>query len=209
MPPGKLIAGFGLPGSGKSSVLKSLSELTGWQIFLEPEEKDWTAAVSQRDQCGNITALTWFRSARVPGLYEADRLRRTGATAIVDSYYDKLVHKYLGKRGMEWLMSPQDKYFSAASEIAHLDYELLPDCDCLVLFKVEKSAWQQMLQRRNRAFDKANPLHDSFETSELFYQAARQYSSEKRTQLIEFDNTISTPLDAAKRLFTLLGGIAA
>lgn len=197
---GKLIAGFGLPGSGKSSVMKCLGELHGWQVFLEPEEDKWAAAVHERDRCGHITALTWFRAARVPLLYEADRLRCMGATTIVDTFYDKLVHRYLGRKGMEWLMSSTDPYFGVAKELARLDYEKLPDCDCLIFFQVDRVTWDQLLSRRNRKFDSTNPLRDSFETSELFLQCAKEYCAERSIPLIEFSNEISTPIQSARAL---------
>jgi len=202
---GKLIAGFGLPGSGKSSVMAELARQCGWESFFEPEEGEWARAVRDRKQCGYFTALTWFRAARVPLLYEADRLRRAGAISVMDSYYDKLVVKYLGKKGMEWLLPPDDPYFNLAFSMAEMDYATLPDCDCLVYFQVDRETWCQYLSRRNRMFDKENPLIDSYCTADVFKYAAEEYCKEKNIPLLVFENKVSTPKDAAISLRNAMG----
>lgn len=205
MPRGKLIAGFGIPGSGKSSVMKELGNLKGWPVFCEPEEADWAPAVHERDACGHFTALTWFRATRVPMLYEADRLRKAGRTVLIDTFYDKLVCKYLGSAGMEWLMSRDDPYFELAKRLADLDYNELPDCDCLVFFSVDETAWRNLLRFRNRRFDSDNPLEDSYHTYSLFLASAKEYCAEKNIKFIEFENKIDTPLRSAQDLLALLG----
>lgn len=115
---GMLIVAVGLPCSGKSSVIRCAAKFCGSVCFVEPEESEWPDAVHQRDRFGYATAITWFRSVRVTSLYKADDLRKNGHTVFVDSYYDKLVSKYLGRRGMEWLIPPADPYYPVIQQIA-------------------------------------------------------------------------------------------
>ncbi len=69
---GALIAFFGLPGAGKSSIAAELSGLVGGTLLLEPEEDEWADAVLAREVSGYFTAVTWFRSIRVPQIHQAD-----------------------------------------------------------------------------------------------------------------------------------------
>ena len=91
---GYLIAGVGLPASGKSTLLRALAEKNRWECYAEPEENEWASAVDGRHLSGIFTALTWFRSTRVPNLYAANLRRKAGEVVIVDSFYDKLMHHY-------------------------------------------------------------------------------------------------------------------
>lgn len=185
---GKLIAAIGLPGSGKSSLISLVAKKYGGHCFLEPEENDWTDAVHMRDQVGHITALTWFRATRVPMLYKADSLRKAGEIVFIDSYYDKLISKYIGKKGMEWLISPIDRYFHIAKSLSLIDYDELPNADCLVSFRVSQRRWDFMLNKRNRDLDKSSALQDTFHTQEYFIEAAEAYCKEMDIPHLVFDN---------------------
>ena len=104
---GLMICATGIPGSGKSSVFQELKYLfqTG-VLFSEPEEDDsftpWPRAVSDREKYGYFGAISWFRSMRVPILYDAKQAAQEGKTSLVDFYYDKLLYNYLGREGLDW-----------------------------------------------------------------------------------------------------------
>ncbi len=101
-----LIVFVGIPGSGKSSVVKVLAKLLKIKCFVEPEEEKWADAAKDWKTYGSFSMLMWFRSIRTPMLIEAERLSEKGETILIDTYYDKLLHYYIDKHCMRWLLSP-------------------------------------------------------------------------------------------------------
>jgi deoxyadenosine/deoxycytidine kinase len=202
-----MIAFFGIPGVGKSSLAREFAALIGAKLFLEPEEEEWPNAVHDRDRCGHATAVHWFRAIRVPNLFEAQSLKMQGKRVVIDSYYDKLFHYYIGEPGMEWLISQNDPYFSNVADLARLDLALLPDTDILVSVFVGEQDWKKMLATRNRQLNHKAQLEKTYHTSELFRSAARTYAGQRpgRVRLVEFENKYGNPKTAAFDLKTLLG----
>lgn len=199
---GLLLAGMGLPGSGKSTVCTALAELlvrsgSGAKLYCEPEESEWPDAVKQRDVSGYITALTWFRAQRVPRLYQADNDRAAGRIAVFDSYYDKLIHLYFDDPGFTWLMSGSDPYRAVYRKMIELDYRLLPDADCVVSFCVEPERWTELVLGRGRVLDRSANILNTHQTQDAFLGACEQYCGEKGIPHIRFENTQSTTLAAA------------
>jgi len=201
---GVFIAGLGIPGSGKSSVMKELAKLMECEIFLEPEEELWSDAVKERDTCGYFTSITWFRSIRVPYLYSAYKLKQLGKNVIVDSYYDKAMHYCIGKKGMDWFIPSHDKYFSLIKELMQTDLETLPDADCIVSFEIEYKDWLTLLNKRNRNFDEKNELDKTFCTQSYFIDAAEELAKTRNMKHIRFKQKMSTPIEAAQQLQELL-----
>ncbi len=191
---------MGLPGCGKSTVFRELGRLHGLKVFCEPEEEIWPDAVHKREKCGPFTAISWFRSQRVPDLFEADAIRRDGHFVLVDSYYDKLLRYYLGKDGMEWLIALNDPYFELTLEMAELDYEHLPGADVLVFFELDEITWHHFIEGRNRALDRHEGLRSSFGTQKYLRSAAEEYASETGSVLIIFEQKLSTHVQAAREL---------
>jgi thymidylate kinase len=186
---GVVIAFFGIPGVGKSTLARRFAADIGASSFLEPEESQWAEAVHSRDVCGHATAIQWFRATRVPHLFEAQHLKYKGKIVVVDSYYDKLCYYYLGKPKMEWLISRNDPYFKNIRDLAKLDLNLLPDADILVYISAPEKDWKRMLKRRNRNLDHKVKLQDTYATHWLFQSAVRKYAGQKRkVRLIEFEN---------------------
>lgn len=202
---GALVVGMGLPGSGKSSVFKALADLLireGREVFLstEPEEEEWPAAVTHRDQVGHIGALTWFRTQRVPGLYEAYAQRNTGKLSLVDSYYDKLVHEYFDLQGFEWLMKHDDPYRPPYKKIIEIDRRQLPDADCVVTFVVERGRWESLVLGRGRTLDRSASLLNNYHTQDTFLTVAGDYCQERAIPHIRFENNQADKLESAKAL---------
>jgi hypothetical protein len=190
-----LIAAFGIPGSGKSSVVRCLADILGAQAFFEPEEMHWEVAVAKRDVVGRVTAAHWFRSMRVPELFEAKTLSDNGKLVFIDSYYDKLWLSYIGKPGMEWLIDPSDRYFENLRNLAILDRELLPDVDAIILFQVELVDYIRM-----------EPVPNRYYTQKYYIDAAKEYVCRRagQTKLIEYRNVYSSPELSAARLATII-----
>jgi thymidylate kinase len=200
---GKIIVAFGLPGSGKSSVIKELGKLLKIDSLHEPEEGKWGNAVTNRKASGNFTAIMWFRSERVPLLYQAEQKREQGKTVLLDSYYDKLFYRYMSEDGIQWLFEKTDDYFNEMKQIAEKDYNLLPDVDCIVFFKVDFDTWTQFVTKRNRNLDNDKLFQEKcFESQQYFFEAAQTYCEKKKCQLLVFEQFFSSPKVAAKQVLS-------
>ena len=197
---GTLVTGVGLPGAGKTSLFRQLSEVLSADAWLEPEESNWDRAVLQRDTYGHIGGLHWFRSQRVPNLIDARAKADSGKLVFLDTFYDKICSYYLGEPGMEWLISPTDPYFYNFLDTAKIDLKLLPDADLIVLIRVTENDWSQMLQTRGRKLDQAVDLSKTFRTQELFESAAISYAKDKDIPIFEFDNKFSSVEKSAAEL---------
>lgn len=195
---GKLIVAFGVPGSGKSSVFDALGQQIDAQIFHEPEEESWGKAVKERNLSGNFTAIMWFRSARVPQLYEAVRIKENGGVALADSYYDKLFYLYMNMDGLQWLFEASDPYYEEMRMVAKKDHDILPKADCLVFFRVDRETWRKFLASRHRELDQ-DPvfLQNCFNAQEPFLKIAKQYCHETGTRFVVFDQFYDSPENAA------------
>lgn len=201
---GMLIAAVGIPGAGKSSIIKELALLLKGRAFFEPEEQEWPDAVRERDKCGRFTCLNWFRSQRVPQLYQAARITASGKIALIDAYFDKLFIKYMRDESWHWLISPKDPYFPIAEEIGKLDYEYLPDANVVVALKVSKDIWPEFLRIRARELDNIPGVRESIIGQESMLQAAKEFCNEKGAILVEYEQKLSSPKQAAKEIFDLI-----
>ena len=195
-----LIAFMGLPSAGKSSTAHELGKLLNAQSFLEPEEEKWPHLVKDREQVGPFTALTWFRSVRVPNLFSAAAIRDKGQVAIVDSYYDKLISLYIEQDCFSWLLPKTDPYFEIALNMAKTDYRHLPKADVLVFLRLNDVVWQKFMVHRGREFDVSAGLAKHFEMQAHFERAARTASAELGMQLHIIDQVWSSPHETARRV---------
>lgn len=195
-----MIAFAGLPSSGKSSTAKALGRLTGAETFLEPEESVWPDLVRRRDEVGLFTALTWFRSARVPHLYAANNIRASGKCAIVDSYYDVLVADYIGHPAFHWLIDPADPYFAAADLMVRNDWALLPKADTIVFLSLDEPTWLEFMRRRDRDFDRTADLDHHFEMQKRMLSACKRAVAEHGGELVTIQQQSSTPEETARRV---------
>lgn len=199
-----LITFAGLPGSGKSSTARALAQVLQAQVFLEPEEGEWPALVHQRAVSGAFTAMSWFRTVRVPGLFEAQALSSQGKTAIVDSYFDKLTALVLEKSSFSWLVPASDPYFSVAREMAAMDYALLPNADILVFLKIEKHTWFDFMRARGRSFDQSVELTAFFDMQDDIEQACRTLAADHKIRLCVIEQSHSSALDTANLILRAL-----
>lgn len=192
-----LVAFAGLPSSGKSSTARELGVILQAESFLEPEESSWPNLVRERSTIGKFTALTWFRTVRVPDLFAAKAVSDRGGVAIVDSYYDKLVSLYLGEECFSWLIPRTDPYFDTAMAMAKTDYCHLPVADILVFLKIEEDTWRSFMKIRGRAFDDSAGLIRFFKMQDHIENACQTVAQEQGTQLIVIDQHWSSPKDTA------------
>lgn len=197
---GFLIAGVGLPASGKSTLLRTLGEKHKWKCYVEPEEHEWATAVNGRSMSGVFTALTWFRSIRVPNLYAADALRQNGQIVIVDSYYDKLMSYYFGKPQMDWLIDSNDPYYELMEKMAQIDNEQLPAADLLVFLKVSFDSWRDLIASRKRQSDLDWIFPKAFPFQDYLLEAVHLESQKTGCQLLIFENKLGSVNEMVKEL---------
>ncbi|MEC2921289.1 hypothetical protein [Bacillus tropicus] len=199
------ISALGLPGCGKTTVMREVARILGTDYYFpEPEEKYWGEAVKDREIVGYFTGLMWFRSNRIPNLIKARKLYEQGNNVVVDSYYDKAVKSYLGKKGMEWLIDDQDDYFDVSSEIAALDWYRLPNVTHLVTFELTKEVWLRNLNIRNRNLDNNKDLLKSFGTQRYFIEAAAQLSEEFGIQHINIEVKDMSVTETAEKIAEMI-----
>jgi len=200
-----LIVFVGIPGSGKSSTVKELANLLKVKYFAEPEEEKWADAAKDWKTYGSFSMLMWFRSIRVPMLIEAERLSEEGETVLIDTYYDKLLHYYIDKHCMRWLLSPSDRYFPIMKEIAAIDKDILPNADIIIFFEVNnKEIWLNFLKVMGRPTDNDEEFLKNFETQRFLLEATKKLCEEKGIELIIFPRGTISVEDAALSMKKIL-----
>lgn len=130
----------GIPGAGKSSTTHELSKIIKAKAFIEPEESLWSEIVKNREIYGLFTGITWFRGVRVKQLFDAEKINKKNENVLLDTYYDKLIYLYLGKPGLNWLISPTDPYFKATEEMAN--------ADVVIGLKISEDVWESFIENR-------------------------------------------------------------
>jgi hypothetical protein len=125
-----------------------------------------------------------------------------GQIVLIDSYYDKLCAHWIGRPGTEWLIKPNDPYFSNFQQTAWLDYKNLPEADVIVIFNVNEADWRRMVEGRGRRLDADSKLLDAFMMQGYFAEAAKIYAHDRqgKTKLVEFDNAFGDPAQAVASL---------
>jgi hypothetical protein len=201
---GLLIAGVGLPGIGKSTLLKALAHRNGWQRFAEPEEALWPAVARDHTLSGIFTALTWFRAMRVSNLHAADRLRQQGHIALIDSYYDKLMAHYIEAPQMEWLIARDDPYFDLVKQMAFVDNRYLPAADIIVLFTATFASWEQCIMSRKRQLDVERVFPGAFPFQAHLLRAAQLESEKSGSRVLLCENQFGSIEQSVEQLHALL-----
>ena len=199
-----LIAFAGLPSAGKSSAARKLALQIDGKAFVEPEEESWPALVRDRDTVGAFTALSWFRSARVPLLFQAHTLSLAGRDAVVDSYYDVLIARYLGEPPFAWLLSKDDPYFPVARAMVDIDWNRLPKADILVMLHLDETTWSKFMGRRGREFDRRAELNQHFAMQDMMLAACEAAAREHGTKLLILEQVDSTPDETASRIAEMI-----
>ncbi len=173
------IAFMGVPGCGKSTTASRLGARLGCDTFLEPEENLWPEVVLEREVYGAFSGLTWFRNTRVVGYLKAHAIHQAGATAVVDSLFDKLLAHYMDHPSLQWLLPETDPYYTAAREMARVDYQQLPNPTHVIFVHVDPDTWRQLLSSRGRQFDATTSLSDYPEMQQAMYRACQRYCNQK------------------------------
>lgn len=197
-----LIAFAGLPGSGKSTIARMLASKRKVPVFCEPEEEHWPELIHKRDKYGHFTGLSWFRFTRVEQLHDASEAAIVNGCSIVDSYYDVLIHHYLGESDFRWLIKPSDPYFPVAKAMAAVDYTHLPRADVIVFLNVELETWVKMLAARGRRLDKDENLQDAFGMQNAIRRACLSTTDDHNTRIVEVNQRWEKPKETTQVVFS-------
>ncbi|MBL9170421.1 MAG: hypothetical protein JNN07_21980 [Verrucomicrobiales bacterium] len=200
VPSGCLIAGVGIPAAGKTSVLRRTSAMNGWRYWAEPEEAEWPEAISMQSDVGNFTAISCFRAMRIPKLYDAKACANAGAVAVIDSYYDVLMSRYLEAPDMDWLISRQNPYFDLTVGMARLDHLTLPKADVMVFFRVTFPTWERLVASRRRYLDMNTVFPSAFAFQETLLSAAKLEALSSKTSLFIYEQEYSSIEESAAKL---------
>lgn len=192
---------MGIPGCGKSSIIKSLQSIYNAQAFYEPEEDRWPDVVFQRSEYGYFSSISWFRSMRVPQLFQARKLADKGQLVFTDSYFDKLLHNYIGKPGLDWFLPVNDRYFNLVKEMALIDYTMLPNADLVLFFLISPEIWQSFLHNRNRNMDNEEQFkNECFALQEPMLKATEKYANDFKTSFLVIEQELSSPQNIAQKI---------
>jgi len=189
---------LGVPGVGKTTLGRAIARRLDACFLAEPEEADWPSFVQNPHSDGAFTLLSWFRSQRVPSYYEADRVRRRGGVAVLDSYYDKWCLGWLGRPGLEWLMAPSDPYLPVALGMAAIDARVLPRADLVILLEIAEPLWRAQLHRRHRLIDIDPAFLASHHSQSYFRQAAIERAAVDGTQVLFYQREDVAPESEAR-----------
>ncbi len=201
---GVMIAGVGISGAGKSSTFKALHKLTGGHLFVEPEESELPDFLKQLEHCDQFTILMAFRCLRMPNFIKAEKLRKKGELVLLDSYFDKIMYSYIGKKEFNWLMSAEHPYFPAVKAIKELDKDTIPDADVIVLFEIDYKTWRRFLKMRNRTTDNDECFLKSYGIAKAIEEAVEDIARRKHIKVIKFRQEFSSPEEQAKKLRDIL-----
>lgn len=182
-----LVGLCGILGCGKSTIAAELTSAIGAQTYLEPEECNYPRFVTNGTD--SFTTHMWFRSSRVHNMLQADAASRAGATAVVDSFYDKMLHHYLGREDFTWLMGAHDPYLPILAQLAALDARALPTLDLIVFLTVGKEAWLERLRARRRHQDTANDIASAFGMQDLMLEACEAVARADGATLVRIDTS--------------------
>lgn len=150
---GKIITITGGPRTGKSTLVKLLSERLGAKAFLEGEEKDFPSRVIEDIKTGNriLELILWFRNKGVDDYLKALEIKKSGGIAILDAFWatnDVYVD--------EWVSDEFEK--DALNNLAKTDYELLPWPDLVISLYSDKNKIREFATAGGREFE----LNDNF-----------------------------------------------
>lgn len=150
---GKIIAITGGPRTGKSTLVKLLSEKLKGEAFLEGEEKDFPARILEDIKLGNrnFELILWFRNKGVKDYIKALEIKQKGGIAILDAFWatnDVYVD--------EWITDDFEN--DVLKNLTETDYVLLPWPDLVLSLYSDKDKIRKLAVAGGREFE----LNDEF-----------------------------------------------
>lgn len=170
----------GIPGSGKSTIAKSLSSIIESQCFLESEEDQYPNDIkmklrnSEKDE--NILDIHfYFRNMRAEFHRLAYLNKENKESSIIDSFFSKLMMDIICQPNTDYFINSQNKNFSRIMEISEKDSKQLADADIVIFLNVTKDVHNQFLKTRQRESEVDDRI---FMAQNAFYNAAVNYSNQ-------------------------------
>ncbi|MES2225733.1 MAG: AAA family ATPase [Patescibacteria group bacterium] len=145
---GKIIAITGGPRSGKSTLVKLLSQRLGATPFLEGEEKDFpTRIIDDIAQGDNqLELVLYFRNLLIKQYAEALRIKQEGKIAVLDCFW--LTNQvYIDA----WV--PDEFQRSLLTELTNLDMQTYPWPDAVLVLTQSDEGIREFIQLGGREFE--------------------------------------------------------
>lgn len=187
-----LLALAGLLGSGKSSVVLDLARSDDTlSCFVEPEQESYPDFVV--DGTSDFFGVhSWFRASRVYDLYRAHRVSAEGGTALVDSYYDRMLASYVRRPEFGWLLGDRRTHLDALAAVSAADRRALPRADHIIFLEVSEDVWVQRLKSRMRGQDETIRLRDRHAMQAPMLDACEQIAADDGSTLTVIETSALT-----------------
>lgn len=174
---GKIIAVIGGPGTGKSFLVKKLSEkLNAIRIVEDVNEIPSEIIEHFKNNTGAVDVLLWFRNKCIQDIEKAVALKNEGKTVVMDTYWlSNELHITTMVSGFI-----QDVLL----EQAKIDREYLPKPDKVILLDASEEKIKEMTLERGRDFD----TNDKFIQRNLSIREAHREHYENNKENIIYIN---------------------
>ena len=154
---GIIIAVSGGPGTGKSSLVRRLSEHYKAVAFFEGEEKDFPETVREGIKTGEkqLATRTYFRNKTFSQYLEALNEKAKNKTVFLDNFW--LVNEVCCR---EFLSDPFEK--ELMTRAAELDRKIFPWPDLIISLKASPQKIKEFVSSRGRSFEINNDFLERY-----------------------------------------------
>lgn len=154
---GIIIAVSGGPGTGKSSLVRRLSEYYGAEAFFEGEEKDFPETVREGIKTGKnqLATRTYFRNKTFSQYLAALELRSKNKIVFLDNFW--LVNEVCCR---EFLSDPFERELMMTA--AELDRKIFPWPDLIISLEASSQKIKEFVASRARSFEINNDFLERY-----------------------------------------------
>ncbi|MFA6461722.1 MAG: deoxynucleoside kinase [Candidatus Woesearchaeota archaeon] len=144
---GKIITIIGAPGSGKSFLARKLAPRLNAQLFLEGEVEDFPKEVLDKlgDYYCDLKLFIWFTNKLIKEMKEAQKLKETGKTVILDTFW------MIDECYLEFVREDTER--KEAMKILEENKKNLQLPDKIIMLKASEDKIVKQMKKRDRSFE--------------------------------------------------------
>lgn len=181
-----IIVFTGIPCCGKTTTATELAKRTNNQCLFLNEKIEQSSVFDGKGPLFEFQLRLCLRNLMLKNFIEAQEKSLQGKTIILDSYYDKIMHKILGKEGSDFIMNQKNPFFRATYKLAKKDKIYFPDADIVIGIRIPQKNWNELLRKRNRKLDTDPVFHkNTFLLQEHILSYTKEYCQKRQKQYIE------------------------